>query len=132
MSYSYDLRQLLFVFFITDVLLRNKGGNQNKCKDNNMSNKVHAFPRCQAWLKLKQHKSAAEIFHGTIMEKPAQPVIPVTQFWRQVWLDGFLHSHFSNNNQRNHQEGEIITRGNAMPEGTHKKSDENSRQKGMF
>ncbi len=94
-----------------------------------MADEIHALPCRPTWSKLKQHKSASKILHGTIMEKPAQPVIVVTEFWRQVRLDGFLHSHLSYNYQWNTHEREIISRSNAMPKGTHKQCSEHSRKK---
>ena len=44
-----------------------------------MSNIVNTFPCCYARLKLKEHKSAPKVLHGTIMAKPAQPVIVIAQ-----------------------------------------------------
>lgn len=109
------------------MLFRNKERNENKCHKDKVADEVHALPGFQAWSKLKQHKSTAKILHGTIMEKPAEPVVEVTEFWRQVRLDGLLHSYLSHNGQRNTQECEIISRCDTMPEGAHKKGGEHSR-----
>ena len=60
------------------MFLGNETRNQNKCKDNNVSYKVHASPCSDAGLQLKEHKSTTKILHGTVVEKPAGPIIVVT------------------------------------------------------
>ena len=63
------------------MFLGNEKWDNNKCEKDDMSNEVNTLPCCPTRCKLKQHKSTAKVLHGAVMEKPAEPVVVVTEFW---------------------------------------------------